>query len=112
MSTIDSSLAPYYDDYNKSKSFVRILANPGKVAQAREFTQVQSMFLDFLSRLGNVVLKSGSIVDGCELTIVGYTATISAGDIYFNGIVYSVPETVLTLTNVGKEQICLELMKV
>jgi len=106
MSTIDSSLAPYYDDYNKSKSFVRILANPGKVAQAREFTQVQSMFLDFLSRLGNVVLKSGSIVDGCELTIVGYTATISAGDIYFNGIVYSVPETVLTLTNVGKEQIC------
>ena len=98
MSILDTSKNPYYNDYDPSKGYVQILAVPGRVEQAREFTQIQSMFLDFLKRIGGLILKNGSVVEGCSLAISGTTATVSAGRIYFDGIVYSMPETSLTIT--------------
>jgi hypothetical protein len=36
---------PYYDDYDESKNFHRILFKPGLAVQARELTQLQTIFL-------------------------------------------------------------------
>ena len=33
---------PYYDDFDETKQFYRILFRPGRAVQARELTQIQT----------------------------------------------------------------------
>jgi len=105
MSYQDINKQPYYDDYDALKSYRQILAVPGRVEQAREFTQIQTMFLDFLKRLGDTVLKNGSVVEGCGLTIQGTDAKIGRGKLYYDGIVYNVAEQTVKISGIGKEVI-------
>ncbi len=44
---VDINKSPHYDDYDPSKKYTQLLAVPGRAEQAREFTQVQSLYLDF-----------------------------------------------------------------
>lgn len=61
--TTDLSVAPYYDDYDKTKQFYRILYRPGNYAvQARELTQMQTMIQAQISRFGQHIFTDGSIV--------------------------------------------------
>ncbi len=100
---------PYFDDYDPTKGFKQVLALPGRVEQAREFTQIQSMFLDFLKRLGDTILKNGSVVEGCGLVIRDTEAIIGKGRIYVDGIVYTVEQSSVTITGIGKEVIGVRL---
>ena len=95
--------APYYDDYDPTKEYVQQLALPGKAEQAREFTQIQSMQLDFLGRLGDSIYTSGTIIDGCTLIISDKKAVISSGRIYLDGLVRIVDGATLTINGVGPE---------
>ena len=42
-SPTDFNLSPYYDDFNESKKFHRILFRPSFAVQVRELTQSQSL---------------------------------------------------------------------
>ena len=102
----DLSKAPYYDDYAAEKGFTRVEAVPGRVAQAREINQLQSILLDHMGRIGSAVLANGTIVSGCTLNVVSRVATISAGRIYLDGLVRIIDnETNLTITGSGTEYI-------
>ena len=59
---IDFNTEPYYDDFNESKRFLRILYRPGYAVQARELTQMQTILQNQISRFGNHVFKEGSLV--------------------------------------------------
>ncbi len=37
------NIDPYYDDYDSTKKFIRMLFRPGYAVQARELTQIQSI---------------------------------------------------------------------
>ena len=56
------NIAPYYDDFDKTKNFHRILFRPGFAVQARELTQMQSILQDQVSRFGDHIFKEGSKV--------------------------------------------------
>ena len=59
------NVAPYYDDFDESKNFHRILFRPGFSVQARELTQLQSSLQAQLDRYGQFAFKDGSrVVDG------------------------------------------------
>lgn len=105
--------APYYDDYDPSKGYTKVLAYPGRTPQSRETNVIQSMFLDLLERLGDVLMKDGSIVSGCQVSIneAKTKATISAGQIYIKGIVYPVAEHILSITGQGDENIGAKLVE-
>ena len=45
---IDTSVSPYFDDYDPKKEFTKVLGVAGKVSQVREFNQAQSIQNDFL----------------------------------------------------------------
>ena len=60
--TTDLSVAPYYDDYEDSKNFYRILYRPGYAVQSRELTQSQTLLQSQIDRFGKHVFKEGSIV--------------------------------------------------
>ena len=101
--------APYYDDYDSKKGYVAIAAVPGRIAQAREFTQAQTILRDHISRLGDALLANGSIISGCSLVINGTSVTITEGSIYLEGLVRDVDSTALTITGVGFERICVKV---
>lgn len=58
------SEGPYYDDYQESKGFYRILFKPGVAVQARELTQLQTILQKQVERFGSHVFKDGSVVLG------------------------------------------------
>ena len=53
---------PYYDDFNESKNFYRLLFRPGLAVQARELTQMQSMLQNQIDRFAEHVFKEGTVV--------------------------------------------------
>ena len=53
---------PYFDDYNESKGFYKILYRPGYAVQARELTQMQSIINNQIARFGSSIFKEGSMV--------------------------------------------------
>ena len=58
----DLNVAPYYDDFDTSKNYVKSLFRPGFAIQARELTQLQSALQNQIGRFGEHVFKEGSIV--------------------------------------------------
>jgi len=59
---LDFNTEPYYDDFNESKRFLRILYRPGFAVQARELTQMQTILQNQISRFGNHIFKEGTMV--------------------------------------------------
>lgn len=53
---------PYYDDYDASKGYHKILFHPAKPVQARELTQIQSILQEQIKRHGDHVFKNGTVV--------------------------------------------------
>jgi len=59
---VDTSLAPYYDDYDEDKGFARLLYRPGRAVQARELTQLQTILQNQITRFGQNIFLDGSVV--------------------------------------------------
>ena len=77
--TTNFNVSPYYDDYDQSNNYHRILYKPGHAVQARELTQSQSILQKQISRLGNHIFQEGSIVLPGAFTI--HTSNTIDGDI-------------------------------
>jgi len=59
---ISFNRSPYYDDFEGSKKFHRILYRPSYAVQARELTQQQTILQAQISRFGEHIFKNGSMV--------------------------------------------------
>ena len=59
---------PYYDDFDPSKNFHRILFKPGFSVQARELTQSQSILQDQITKFADNIFKQNSPVTGGQIT--------------------------------------------
>jgi hypothetical protein len=56
--------SPYFDDFDETKNFHRILFRPGYAVQARELTQMQTILQNQIERLSDEILVDGTIVTG------------------------------------------------
>jgi len=70
----ETTVFPYYDDFNEEKNFYRILFRPGYAVQARELTQLQTILQSQIERFGKHIFENGSLVIGgdVEYTVNGY----------------------------------------
>lgn len=59
---VDFNVSPYYDDYNASKQFYRLLFVPGRAVQARELTQLQTILQNQVGNLTDHIFEDGSQV--------------------------------------------------
>lgn len=62
MSVIDTSKAPYFNDYSEAKQFLDVLFRPSQAVQARELNQLQTYGQEQVSRLASHIFKKGSRV--------------------------------------------------
>lgn len=65
---------PYWDDFEasngaKDQDYMRILFKPGYAVQARELTQIQSIFQNQIKNFGDHIFKDGSPVFGGQITL-------------------------------------------
>jgi len=56
------NVAPYFDDFDKSKNFHEVLFRPGFAIQARELTQLQSILKNQDEKMGRHLFKEGAMV--------------------------------------------------
>ena len=64
------NIAPYYNDFDESDNFHRVLYRPSFAVQARELTTQQSILQDQIEKLGKNIFKEGAQVIPGE---VGFT---------------------------------------
>ena len=60
--SIVTNVKPYYDDFDSTKNYHKILFAPGRPLQARELTQMQTMLQNQIKSAGDFLLKNGSMV--------------------------------------------------
>lgn len=64
----DLNVSPYFDDYDETKDYYKILFRPGVSVQVREMNQLQTMLQKQVERFGDNIFKRGTIIDGCDIT--------------------------------------------
>jgi hypothetical protein len=67
---------PWYDDFDPTKNFHRILFKPGYAVQARELTQSQTILQDQISKFGKGIYEDGSKVTGGNIFIDTKVVTV------------------------------------
>lgn len=80
MTDIDLNTTPYFDDYDESKNFHRILFKPGVSVQARELTQLQTILQTQIERHATHIFKEGARVLDGELTFTSELRAIKIED--------------------------------
>ena len=58
----DLNISPYYDDFDETKNFYKVLFKPGFPVQARELTSFQSILQNQIESFGSNIFKEGSMV--------------------------------------------------
>ena len=61
---VNLTTTPYYDDFDSTKNFYRILFKPGVPVQARELTQLQTAIQEQIKAIGGFLFKNESLVSG------------------------------------------------
>ena len=74
-SPTDFNLSPYFDDFNESKKFHRVLFRPAFAVQARELTQSQTQLQNQVERVSDHLFEKGAMVIPGE---IGYDLNYSS----------------------------------
>ena len=103
MQKTNLKLAPYFDDFDKSKNYQKILFKPGLPVQSRELTQLQTQLQNQIEQFGNHTFKDGSVVIPGQIGYdLDYPAVLVQNLV--NGVeVESYRETLIGKTLVGSE---------
>jgi len=72
---------PYFDDFDPQKNFYKVLYKPGLAVQARELNQMQSIFQNQISAIGNHIFKKNSIVIPGGIYLINTADIVSISDI-------------------------------
>lgn len=78
--SINFNTNPYYDDFDETKNFHRVLFKPGMAVQARELTQLQTALQKQIDRFGKHIFKEGSIVLGGQFNLETDVDTVRLTD--------------------------------
>jgi len=70
MANLNLNVNPYFDDYEESKNYYKILFKPGVALQARELTQVQSILQNQISKIGAYLFKDGTSLSGTDSSTI------------------------------------------
>ena len=81
------NVAPYYEDFDSSKNFYKILFRPGYSIQGRELTQLQSILQNQVESFGKYAFKQGELVIPGEVglnTKLDYVKLSSVSEVAVN----------------------------
>ena len=62
MQDTNLKISPYFDDFDRSKNYQKVLFKPGYSVQTRELNSLQTMMQNQIERFGEHIFKDGSVV--------------------------------------------------
>ena len=113
--------APFFDDYNPSKDFYRILFRPGYPPQTRELTQSQSIISEQINRFGSYIFANGAMCTPGQITynsnqpyvVVNSTYSSAPVDwaaltpgVQIQGVTSGVLATIISIDDINLYSIC------
>lgn len=66
---LNFNVKPYYDDFDETKNYHRILFKPGNAVQARELTQAQTILQNQITKFADHVFAQNSPVSGGKMSV-------------------------------------------
>lgn len=93
--------APYYDDFDPSKNYKRILFNPAVAIQARELTQSQTALQYQMASFGSYMFTDGQPISGAKITYTYKQPVMRYNVLDINGTSVN-PETLVGLKFIGQ----------
>lgn len=95
-SLLDTNLntSPYFDDYDPTKQYYKVLFKPGTAVQVRELNQLQSILQNQITSFGQNIFKEGSVIKGCTFTFDNNYNYVKLNDTYANGTSLTVSDLV------------------
>ena len=93
-SLLDTNLniKPYFDDYDPTKQYYKILFKPSTAVQTRELNQLQTILQNQIASFGQNIFKEGSVIKGCSFTFDNKYAFVKLRDTYANGTALNVSD--------------------
>lgn len=67
--TTGTNISPYYDDFDDTKGFLRLLFRPGRAVQGRELTQLQTLLQDQIGKFGNHIFEEKTVIMGGDIGV-------------------------------------------
>ena len=83
--SINLNSFPYFDDFEESKNYKKVLFKPGTSIQARELTTIQSSLQNQIESFSNTAFFDGQVIEGGSLNYISNLDYIILED-NFNGI--------------------------
>lgn len=78
----ESTLSPYFNDFDESKNYHQMLFRPGFAVQGRELTQLQSILQNQVERFGQHIFENGSSVVGGDASFMTDMVTLNVNSTY------------------------------
>ena len=88
---LNFNVSPYYDDFDETKNFHRVLFKPGNAVQARELTQSQTILQNQVTKFANHVFSENTPVSGGKMSINFKCYYVKLQETY-NGVAIDVNE--------------------
>jgi len=85
----DLSRSPYFDDYDQTVNYYKVLYKPATAVQVRELNTAQSIMQDQIDKFGRSVYKEGSVVEGCSFTFDNNYNYVKINDNFTNNFAIS-----------------------
>lgn len=79
------NVAPYFDDFDETKNYHRILFKPINAVQTRELNQLQTILQNQIERFGNSIYKDGAVINGCGVQFHDNLPFVRLADHVANG---------------------------
>ena len=96
------NINPYYEDFDASKNYNRVLFKPGIPIQARELTSLQSVLQNQIEKFGQHFFKEGSVVIPGSLTYDNQFYAVKIEPTFFGVSVETYYDQLVGLTIQGK----------
>lgn len=97
---VNTTFAPYFDDFDESKNYLKVLFKPRVGVQVRELNQIQTMFQKQVERFGSHIFANGSMVSGGENNFDLSYEYVTLGNIDYSDIAEILLTNTVTITGV------------
>jgi hypothetical protein len=100
-SLYNNDTQPYFDDFDESKNYHRILFKPGYSVQARELTQLQTALQAQIDKYGQWAFNNGSAVIGGKTSLDVEYDFIKIEDVFYSTVLTGSGASYNSSTNIA-----------
>ena len=94
-------MVDYYNRFDRSKNYKKLMFRAGKGLQSAELNEIQSIYENELNVLAETLFGDGTLLKGGEISIVGDTLHIKECQIYAKNFTHTIESSSIVIPQIG-----------